>query len=413
MIIRPFRALRPLPELAAKVASPPYDVLSSDEAREIVKTNPLSFLRVNKPEVDFSPEVKPDSGEVQRRGKENLERMVAEGTLIQDARSCFYIYRLTWKGRSQTGIVVTSSVAEYDQGKIKKHEKTRPSKVSDRADHIQTVGAQVGPVFVTYRRDPAIQSLVSDLSRTDPAYDFESSDGVRHEAWVIDTPGPVEMLQEIFVSMPEMYIADGHHRSEAASEVRRRCQESNRRHRGDEGYNFFLSVIFPDDELRILPYNRVVKGLNGQSFDEFMAKVKDRAAVSTSAAAVEPEHTGVIGMFHDNKWYRLELPADRKHGLNAAEAIDSAILTADILGPVLGITDIRTDERVDFVGGIRGTAELEKLVRHGDYDVAFSLHAVTVGELLDVADAGEVMPPKSTWFEPKLRSGLFIHKLDD
>ncbi len=413
MVIRPFRALRPQPELAAKVASPPYDVLSSEEAREVVKTNPLSFLRVNKPEVDFSPDVKPGSSQVQQRGKENLERMAAEGTLVQDEKPCFYIYRLTWKGRSQTGIVVTSSVTEYDEGKIKKHEKTRPTKVSDRADHIQTVGAQVGPVFITYRHDPAIGSLVTKLCQVDPIYDFESSDTVRHELWMIDRAGDVDALQKIFGPMPEMYIADGHHRSEAGSEVRRRCEEANPQHQGKEGYNFFLSVIFPDDQLRILPYNRVVKGLNGQSFDELMAKVRTRVAVSTSASAVEPEQTGVIGMYYDNQWYRLEMPADRKNGLDPAEAIDSAILTADILEPVFGITDIRTDERIDFVGGIRGTAELERLVRHGDYDVAFSLHAVTVNELLDVADAGQVMPPKSTWFEPKLRSGLFIHKLDD
>ena len=413
MIIRPFRALRPQPQLAARVASPPYDVVSSDEAREMVKSNPLSFLRINKPEVDFSADVQPGTSQVQQKGKENLERFVAEGTLFQDDTPCFYIYRLTWKGRSQTGIVVTSSVSEYDEGLIKKHEKTRPVKVNDRADHIQTVGAQVGPVFTTYKHDDKIRALVKQLSSSAPIYDFESPDNVRHEVWVVSDPAQVEALRKIFEPMPEMYIADGHHRSEAGSEVRRRCKEANPNHTGNEGYNFFLNVIFPDDELRILPYNRVVMGLNGQLADAFLKQVSEKGTVSKLSTAVVPERTGVIGIFCDNNWYRLELPADRKKGLAPADAIDSAILTVDILEPALGIGDIRTDDRIDFVGGIRGTAELEKLVRNGKYDVAFSLHEVTVGELLEVADAAQVMPPKSTWFEPKLRSGLIIHKLDD
>lgn len=413
MIIRPFRALRPQPQLAATVASPPYDVISSDEAREIVKTNPLSFLRINKPEVDFSSDIQPGTTKVQQKGKENLEQFVADGTLFQDDRPCFYIYRLTWKGRSQTGIVVTSSVSEYDEGRIKKHEKTRPAKVNDRADHIQTVGAQVGPVFTTYKHDETIRSIVKRLSAVPAIYDFESPDTVRHELWVVNDAGQVDALQKIFEPMPEMYIADGHHRSEAGSEVRRRCKEANPNHTGKEGYNFFLNVIFPDDELRILPYNRIVQGLNGLSLDEFLKRVGEKTALSKSSTPVVPDRTGVIGMFCNNTWYRLVLPPNRKNGLGPAEAIDSAILTVDILEPALGIGDVRTDDRIDFVGGIRGTAELEKLVSNGKYDVAFSLHEVTVRELLEVADAGQVMPPKSTWFEPKLRSGLFIHKLDD
>jgi len=413
MIVRPFRALRPRPELAAKVASPPYDVLSSDEAREQVKANPLSFLRVNKPEVDFSSDVKPGTAQVQLQGKKNLERMIAEGIFCQESTACFYIYRLTWQNQSQTGIVATSSVEEYEKGLIRKHERTRPAKVSDRADHIETVGAQVGPVFSIYRHNDAIQSLVLRILTAPPTYDFDSEDGVRHEAWIVSDPLLIKSLSREFDAVPELYIADGHHRSEAASEVRRRQISSNPDHNGHEGYNYFLNVIFPDNELRILPYNRVVKGLNYLTSSEFLSRLKQKVMVKASNDPVMPDRIGVIGMFLGSTWYRLELPANRKTGLGPADAIDSAILTSDILGPVLGIGDIRTDDRIDFVGGIRGLGELEKLVKSGQYDVAFALHAVSVGELLDVAEAGQVMPPKSTWFEPKLRSGLFIHKLDD
>ena len=412
-VIHPFKGLRPRPEVAAVVASPPYDVLSSDEARALVKDNFNSFLRVNKPEVDFEPGISIYSDEVYKRGKVNLQRLVDEGIMLRDNKPCFYLYRLTWKGQSQTGLVALTSCAEYDQGKIKKHEHTRPVKVSDRADHIQKVAAQVGPVFSIFRDNHDIETIFAGIAAAPAEYDFTSEDEVRHEMWVVDDAGAVKRLVAAFGKLDAIYIADGHHRSAAASEVAHRMKEQNPNHTGDEHYNFFLNVIFPDSELRILPYNRVIKGLNGMTVDELMVRLKDAFNVDSLSEPLEPKEPYCFGFLCRGNWYRLIAKPGTFDANHPANSIDSAVLTANLLKPILGIEDIRTDKNIDFIGGIRGIKELEKLVKSGDFDLAFSLYPVTVAQLLAVADADEVMPPKSTWFEPKLRSGMVVNMLDE
>jgi uncharacterized protein (DUF1015 family) len=409
--IRPFRGLRPRPDAAREVASPPYDVLSSDEARNLVEENPNSFLRVNKPEVDFPADTDTYSDEVYRRGKENLERLVDDGLMFRDESPCLYLYRLTWRGRSQTGLVALTSTDEYDAGLIKKHEHTRPVKVSDRADHIQTLGAQVGPVFSILRHDLAIEELFAAATSAPPQYDFESDD-VRHEMWVVSDEEMIGKLVAAFAALPAIYIADGHHRSAAASEVARRKRERNPGHTGDEHYNFFLNVIFSDHETRILPYNRAVKGLTGLTPEEFLARIEESFAVAPTDGPFEPERPYDFGMYLGGRWYVLTLRDGLADTSDPAGSIDSAVLTATLLSPILGIEDLRTDSRIDFVGGIRGTGELVRIVDTGDFAVTFSLYPASVAQLLAVADAGQVMPPKSTWFEPKLRSGMVVNLLD-
>ncbi|MBU8933646.1 MAG: DUF1015 family protein [candidate division Zixibacteria bacterium] len=412
-VIRPFKGLRPRPDMAAVVASPPYDVLNSDEARALVKDNPNSFLRVNKPEVDFKPGVSMYSDEVYLRGKENLQRLADDNIMLRDQKPCFYLYRLTWKGQSQTGLVTLTSCEEYEQGTIKKHEHTRPVKVNDRADHIQKVAAQVGPVFSIFRDNPDIKAIFAGISAAPPEYDFTTEDDVRHEMWVINDSGAINVLVAAFGKLDAIYIADGHHRSAAASEVARRMKEQNPNHTGNEYYNFFLNVIFPDSELRILPYNRVVKGLNGMTADAFVARLKDAFDVTPLQEPLEPKNPYCFGTLCQGNWFRLTAKPGTFDANHPADSIDAAVLTSNLLGPVLGIEDIRTDKNIDFIGGIRGVAELEKLVNSGDFDLAFSLYPVTVTQLLAVADAGQVMPPKSTWFEPKLRSGMVVNLLDE
>jgi len=410
--IRSFRGLRPRPDVARDVASPPYDVLSSEEARELVAKNPDSFLRVNKPEVDFPADADTYSDTVYQRGKENLKRLVDEGLMTRDDVPCFYLYRLTWRGRSQTGLVTLTSTAEYDAGLIKKHEHTRPVKVSDRADHIQTLGAQVGPVFSIFRSDPAIEELFTSVTSTAPQYDFESDD-VRHEMWVVSEEETIGRLVTAFAALPAIYIADGHHRSAAGSEVARRLAEKNPAHTGEEHYNFFLNVIFSDRETRILPYNRAVKGLNGLTPEAFLAKVEEVFEVEPRDGGFEPEEPYRYGMCLAGQWYLLTLRGEGADPDDPAGSIDSAVLTAKLLTPVLGIEDLRTDTRIDFIGGIRGPGELTRIVNEGRFDVAFSLYPATVEQLLSVADVGQVMPPKSTWFEPKLRSGMVVNLLTE
>ena len=409
--IRPFHGIRPRPDVAQQVASPPYDVLSSDEARDLVRSNPSSFLRVNKPEVDFPPGTDAHSEQIYQAGKRNLERLIADGTMARDERASYYLYRLTMDGVSQTGLMALTSVDEYDQGKIKKHEHTRPDKVRDRADHIELLGAQVGPVFSIFRQRPEISAAFGKLTQAAPTVDFTADDGVRHEMWVIDAPESIEALEAAFAPLPEIYIADGHHRSESASEVRRRLRARNPAHQGDEIYNFFLNVIFPDDELRILSYNRVVADLKGHTPEGMLALAQKAFDVAPSEAAVNPETPLQIGVYCAGQWHRLEPRAGTYDAKDPAESLASAILTSNLLGPVLGIENIRTDNRIHFVGGIRGIDELIRLVDSGRFAVAFSLHPVTVEQLLSVADADQVMPPKSTWFEPKLRSGMVVNSL--
>ena len=411
-VIRPFRGLRPRPEQAAKVAAPPYDVLSSDEARELVKNNPISFLRVNKPEVDFDTDTSTHSQKVYSRGKKNLQRLIEDGVLCRDDNPCFYLYRLTWQGLNQTGLVALTSTEEYNQGKIKKHEHTRPEKVRDRAAHIRQLNAQVGPVFSIFRRNDQIMNLFSAITADKAVYDFVDEGQVQHELWVVSDDNVIADMVAAFGGLDALYIADGHHRSAAASEVTRLMKEENPNHDGTEPYNFFLNVIFPDDELRILSYNRVVKGFGDKSVAQVLAELNESFEIEPQTGPVDPKQGYHFGAFCMGMWYELTAREGSFNANHPSESIDAAVLTANLLTPTLGIKDIRTDKRIDFVGGIRGVSELERLVNSGDFDIAFSLYPVTVEQLLAVADAGEVMPPKSTWFEPKLRSGMVTNILD-
>ncbi|MCD6248919.1 MAG: DUF1015 domain-containing protein [candidate division Zixibacteria bacterium] len=412
-IIRPFRGLRPQPQMAREVASPPYDVLSSAEAREIVKSNPNSFLRINKAEIDFDESANPYGDEVYRRGKDNLQRLIDENIMVRDERPSFYLYRLTWQGRSQTGLITLTSVEEYDAGKIKKHEHTRPEKVSDRADHITFLEAQVGPVFSTFRHDATISAIFDRITATPPTTKFDADDDVTNELWVVDDTPTVDELIAAFAKLSCLYIADGHHRSQSASEVCRRFKGENPNHTGEEPYNFFLNVLFADSELRILAYNRVVNDLNGLTIDDIMKQSAKHFEITPQTTEVNPENPHVFGIYADSKWYRLESKPGSFEATHPTKSIDASILADNLIAPLFGITDPKTDKRINFVGGIRGNAELVKLVDSGDYKIAFSLHPTSITQLLNVADAGEVMPPKSTWFEPKLRSGMVVNLLKD
>ncbi|MEW5796006.1 MAG: DUF1015 family protein [Candidatus Zixiibacteriota bacterium] len=411
--VRPFRGLRPKPELAKQVACPPYDVLSTREARAMAEGNPYSFLHVNKSEIDFDDSVNQYSREVYLRGRENLQKLIDQGVFVRDTKPCFYLYRLTWRGRSQAGLVALTSVAEYDDGIIKKHEHTRPDKVRDRADHIGILEAQVGPVFTAFRYQPGIEQIFARVRSSSPSFGFEADDGVTHELWVIDDSGTVGALIDAFARLDCMYIADGHHRSQSASEVCRRLKEKNAHHTGREPYNFFLNVLFPDRELRILPYNRVVKDLGGRTVSQVLGEAAPYFNVTGANGAVEPDRAHVFGAYGEGNWYRLEAKPGSFDTSHPIESIDASILANSLLAPQFGITDPKTDKRIDFVGGIRGTSELMKLVDSGEYKIAFSLYPTSIEQLLKVADAGEVMPPKSTWFEPKLRDGIVVNLLTE
>ncbi len=412
-VIRPFRGLRVRPRYAEQVAAPPYDVLSSEEARERVKGNPISFLRVNKPEVDFDPDTPIYSEQVYRRGKENLDRLVQDGIMCRDENPCFYLYRLTMGGHSQTGLMALASVEEYNTGLIKKHEHTRPEKVNDRANHMMTVQAQVGPVFSIYRHRPEVRAIFDKIAQDPPSYDFVSDGQVRHQMWVVGDAEIIDTFVAAFAKFEHLYIADGHHRAASASEVARRLKDRNPHHSNQEHHNFFLNVIFPDDELRILPYNRVVKDLNGMTVEELLDKAGEKFRVVPSDHPVVPEKPYHFGLYCNRRWFELDANDGSFDADQPAKSIDAAVLSDNFLTPILGIKDIRTDKRIDFVGGIRGINELVRLVDSGQFAIAFSLYPVTVEQLLRVADAGEVMPPKSTWFEPKLRSGLVVNLLDE
>ncbi len=410
--IEPFRAWRPAPRYAEQVASPPYDVLSSEEARAIAAANPKSFLHVVKPEVDLPSGVDQYAHEVYAKGAENLRRMIAEGVLIRESRPAFYLYRQRMGDHVQTGVVAGASVDEYEDGRIKKHENTRKVKEDDRTRHIEATGANTGPVFLAYRAMDPIDRLVDRLTTGGPVYDFEAEDGIRHTLWVVDAPDDVAALAGAFGQVPAMYVADGHHRSASAARVREARRRANPDHTGNEPYNFFLAVLFPHDQLKIMDYNRVVRDLNGLDPDAFLARVGEKFEV-TETAEPRPSAPKEMGMFLGGRWYRLRArPGTYPEG-DPVKCLDVAILQDNLLAPILGIGDPRTDERIDFVGGIRGLGELERRVGSGEWAVAFALYPTSIDQLFAVADAGKVMPPKSTWFEPKLRSGLIVRPLDD
>jgi len=411
-LIKPFAGLCPTPGRALEVAAPPYDVMSPQEARRMVAGRPHSFLHISRPEVDLSEDTDPYAPQVYAKARENLDRMVAEGVLVRDAAPCYYVYRLTRGEHVQTGLAVTASVAAYEVDRIRKHELTRPVKEDDRVRQIDALDAQTGPVFLVYKRTSVIDDTLATLSRSVPALDIKAQDGVRHELWVVDDGVTIDRLSAAFEQLDGLYVADGHHRSAAAARVAAARKAANPNHTGDESYNYFLSVVFPHDQLRILDYNRVVKDLHGLDAETFLNRLRVSFAVTPSPVPVAPTRPAEFGMYLEAGWYRLTLDARRIPRNDPVGRLDVSLLQENLIGPILGIPDPRRDDRIGFVGGSRGLDWLADQVDTGDMAVAFSLHPTPMEALMAVADAGEVMPPKSTWFEPKLADGLVSHLLD-
>jgi len=411
-LIRAFKGLRPAPGRAQDVVAPPYDVLSEAEARQRAEGRPWSFLHISRPEIDFPRGVNPYAPEVYARAMANMSRMRSEGVLRQDAEDCYYVYRLNMGTHEQTGLVAAASVAAYDQDRIRKHEFTRPEKEDDRVRQIDALNAQTGPVFLVYRSADAVDSVLGGVAEGFPDVDVTADDGVRHRLWVVNSIETINRLSRAFEAMPALYVADGHHRSAAASRVAADRKARNTAHAGDEPYNFFLAVLFPHDQMNILDYNRVVRDLGGHTAQSFLDAVRLRFDVEQSADAVKPDAPAVFGMYLEGRWYRLRLRPQYLSADDPVARLDVSLLADNLIGPLLGISDPRRDKRIDFVGGIRGTAGLEQRVDSGEMAVAFSLYPTRMEDLMAVADAGEVMPPKSTWFEPKLADGLVSHVLD-
>lgn len=416
-LIKPFRGLRPTRELAARVAAHPYDVLNREEALELAKDNPYSFLHINKPEVDVDPEIDVYDPRVYEKGSDNLQRFIAEGILHRDPEETLYVYKQVMGSHEQVGLVAAASVDAYDQNLIKKHEFTRPDKEDDRVNHMDALGAQVGPVFLTYKAQPAIDAMIARVTAQDPEYDFSAEDNTRHVFWVVRDADLSSEIEAAINRLDCLYVADGHHRSAAASRVKRLYQERNPEHRGDESYNYFLTVLFPHDQMQILDYNRVVKDLNGHDVATLLDRLAENFVIEAVAdsAAAKPGQPRDFGIYLDNRWYLLRANNSLQARIADADpvaSLDVSILQDAVFGSLLGIHDQRTDKRVDFVGGIRGLGELQKRVNSGAWQLAIALYPTSIESLMAVADAGEVMPPKSTWFEPKLKSGLVVHVLD-
>lgn len=410
--VRPFRGFRPLPQYAAEVAAKPYDVLSSAEARIEAQGKPLSFLHVGKPEIDLPEGIDLYDPRVYEKGKENLEKLIRDGILQQDPKPNFYLYGQIMGEHSQFGIIGCVSVEEYWNDTIKKHELTRKDKEDDRTRHVKVTNAHTGPIFLTYHAEPRIDAIVDRVRLVDPLYDFVADDGIRHQLWVISDDRLIRQLVDLFSRVHPLYVADGHHRSAAAARVGKEMAEANPNHRGDEEYNFFLAVLFPHNQLHIMEYNRVVKDLNGMDEKKFIEAVKkQRFTVRKANAPVKPKAKGEYGMYVNGTWYHLQADLSYLTNPDPVERLDVSVLQNHLLAPVLGIDDPRTNKRIDFVGGIRGVQELEKRVNSGEMAVAFVLYPTSIEELLTIADAGKIMPPKSTWFEPKLRDGVVVHFL--
>ena len=410
-LIKPFTGLRPVAGREAEVVAPPYDVMNREEAKAMAEGRPWSFLHISRPEIDLPDETDPYDPAVYAKGRENLEHMIAEGLLVRDEQPSYYVYRLTMDKHVQTGIVAGASAEAYDADRIKRHEFTRPIKEDDRVRQIDALNAQTGPVFLVYRANEVVDGLLAEKAKQAPDMDVTAADGVRHDVWVIDDADTVQRLTDAFEAMDALYVADGHHRSAAASRVAAARKTANPSHTGEESYNYFLSVIFPHDQMRILDYNRVVRDLNGLDRDAFLARVGERFRMEERGAAVRPIDAGRFGMCLQGQWYCLMLK-DEYRSDDPVKGLDVALLADNLIEPVLGISDPRRDGRIDFVGGIRGLGELEKRVDSGDWAVAFAMCPTSMEALMRVADAGEVMPPKSTWFEPKLADGLVSHVLD-
>lgn len=405
-LIRPFAGLRPAPKYAADVIAPPYDVLNSAEARVLAAGKPWSFLHISKAEIDLPEDTDPYDPSVYAKAAENLQNMIEQGVLMRDEQPCYYVYRLTMGDHRQTGLVAAASVADYDRNRVRKHEFTRPAKEDDRVRQIKALNAQTGPVLLAYPSEAKLDALLEEVTQGEPVYDLTAHDGIGHTLWVINDRKTTDTISASFDAMPAVYIADGHHRSAAASRVARDMGKVD-----DHMSRYFLSVIFPHTQMKILDYNRVVTDLNGLSKGEFLEAVKKHFECAEEPAAVSPRSAGEFGMYLDGQWYRLKIqqvliPTD------PVQRLDVSLLADYLLQPVLGIDDPRTDNRIDFVGGIRGLSELEKRVNSGEMTVAFSMFPTSMNDLMAVADDNQVMPPKSTWFEPKLADGMVSHVLD-
>lgn len=407
-VIRPFECVRPAEKVADRVAALPYDVYDSKEARAEVEREPLSFLKIDRAETQFDESVDMYSEQVYKKAHDMLMEAIDDGTFITDKDKAYYVYELTMDGRTQTGIVACASIDDYLNNVIKKHENTRADKELDRINHVDTCSAQTGPIFLAYRANAVISAEVAKAKQEKPVYSFTAVDGIRHKVWKISSKESVEAIENAFAGINQIYIADGHHRAASAVKVGLRRREANPGYTGNEEFNYFLSVLFPDEELMIMPYNRVVKDLNGLSEEEFITKIKEKFTVSGSSTQVAPSKKGEFGMYLGKKWYILTAKEEILSS-DPVDGLDVAVLQNNVLEPLLGIHDHKTDKRIDFVGGIRGLGELERRCDN-DCVLAFSMYATSIGELFAVADAGLLMPPKSTWFEPKLRSGLFIHR---
>lgn len=411
-LIRPFAGLRPAPTRAAEIAAPPYDVLSTDEARVRAQGKPWSFLHISKPEIDLPVGTDPYAAEVYAKAAENLNKMLAAGVLTRDAAPCYYAYRLVMGSHSQTGVVAAASVADYNTNRIRKHEFTRPDKEDDRVRQIDALNAQTGPVLLAYPSAPQVDSILAKASSGTPDADVTAEDGIRHTIWVIRDAATLDQLTAAFDGMQALYIADGHHRSAAASRVAAARKAANPAHNGKESYNYFLSVIFPHHQMKIMDYNRVMTDLNGMDKAGFLQRIAENFSVQPSATPVKPAKPGEFGMYMPGQWYKLNIRPDLIPVNDPVARLDVSLLQNHLISPVLGINDPRRDKRIDFVGGIRGLPELEKRVNSGEMAVAFAMFATRMEDLMAVADANEVMPPKSTWFEPKLADGLVSHVLD-
>lgn len=407
--VKPFECVRPDAKIVSRVAALPYDVYNRQEAKAWVEKEPLTFLKIDRAETQFDDSVDTYDDRVYAKAKELLDGMIEDKTFITDTDKAYYVYELTMDNRTQTGLVACCSIDDYLNNVIKKHENTRADKEVDRIRHVDTCSAQTGPIFLAYRADRIINEEILEIKKNAAIYDFTAADGVRHSVWKISEAKSVEKIRSAFEKIDAIYIADGHHRAASAVKVGLKRRSENPGYSGNEEFNFFLSVLFPDEQLMIMDYNRVVKDLNGLSAEEFMSKVGEKFEISRQSKAVKPDAKGTFGMFLDGVWYKLtakpEILSD-----DAVDGLDVAVLQNHLLTPILGIGDPKTDKRIDFVGGIRGINELERRCKD-DMRLAFSMYPTSIGELFAVADANKLMPPKSTWFEPKLRSGIFIHRI--
>lgn len=408
--IRPFAGLRPQHTYLNGVIAPPYDVLNTQEAISRAEGKPWNFLHISRPEIDLPPDTDPYSPPVYAKAVENFRKMVDAGVLIQDFTENYYLYQLVMGDHLQTGLVAVASVDAYETGHIRRHELTRPDKEDDRVRHIDALNAQTGPVLLVYKQHTDLQALIDELTQPSPDAEVIADDHICHRLWVISNPADIEKISYLINKMERLYIADGHHRSAAAARVAKQRRKQNPQHSGTEPYNYFLSVMFPDVQMKILPYNRVIKDLNGLEEKTFLEKVGSVFKLQTKNSAFQPTKRNEIGMFCNGQWYQLEIPASLVPN-DPVKSLDVSILSDQILDPILGIKDVRRDKRIDFVGGIRGLNELEKRVNSGEMAVAFAMFPTSLEELLRVADANQIMPPKSTWFEPKLADGLVSHVL--